>query len=75
VSNGLFSNQGLLTGSAFPQGGAITNSHIPYRKKPKALQNAHTLKGTMVCFVALQTAPLNVYPFTPRSSIFCAPCI
>jgi hypothetical protein len=25
------------------------------------LKNAHTLKGTMVCRVALQTAPLNVY--------------
>jgi hypothetical protein len=49
---------GLLTGGAFPQGGAIILKYIPYRKKPKALQNA---KGTMVCCVALQTAPLNVY--------------
>jgi hypothetical protein len=51
---------GLLTGSAFLQGSAVINSYLPYRKKPKALQNAHTLKGTMVCGVALQTAPLNV---------------
>jgi hypothetical protein len=34
------------------------------------LKNAHTLKGTMVCGVALQTAPLNVYPYTPRGSVF-----
>ena len=31
----------LLTGSAFPQGGAIMIGHLPCRKKPKALQNAH----------------------------------
>jgi hypothetical protein len=62
---------GLLTGSAFPQGGAIINSHLPCRKKPKALQCAHTLNGTMVCCVALQTAPLNVCLYTTRGSVFC----
>jgi hypothetical protein len=35
------------------------------------LKNAHTLKGTMVCCVALQTAPLNVCLYTPRGSVFC----
>jgi hypothetical protein len=34
---------GLLTGCAFPQGGAIINGHFPCRKKPKALQCAHLL--------------------------------
>jgi hypothetical protein len=34
------------------------------------LKNAHTLKGTMVCCVALQTAPLNVCLYTPRGSVF-----
>jgi len=31
---------GLLTGSAFPQRGAIITGNLPCRKKPKALQNA-----------------------------------
>jgi hypothetical protein len=34
------------------------------------MKNAHTLKGTMVCCVALQTNPLNVFPYTPRGSVF-----
>jgi hypothetical protein len=42
---------GLFTGSAFPQGGAIINSHLPCRKKPEALQNAHLL-----CCAANRTA-------------------
>jgi hypothetical protein len=33
------------------------------------LKNVHTLKGTMVCCVALQTAPLNVYLYTPRDTV------
>jgi hypothetical protein len=33
-------------------------------------KNAHTLKGTMVCCVALQTAPLNVYPYTLHGLVF-----
>jgi hypothetical protein len=32
---------GLLTGSAFPQGGAFKMKYLPCRKKPKALQKAH----------------------------------
>jgi hypothetical protein len=46
-----------LTGGAFPEGGAIINGHHPYRKKPKALQCAHTLKGTrLLCCAANRTA-------------------
>ena len=30
---------------------------------------------TLICCVALQTAPLNVYSYTPRGSVFCVPCI
>jgi hypothetical protein len=33
------------------------------------LKNAHTLKGTIVCGVALQTAPLNVCTYTPRDTV------
>jgi hypothetical protein len=33
------------------------------------LKNANTLKGTMVCGVALQTASLNVLNNTPRDSL------
>ena len=48
---------GLLTGSAFPQGGAIINSHLPCRKKPEALQNAHLL-----CCAANRTAQrISIY--------------
>jgi hypothetical protein len=61
---------GLLTGGAFPQGGAIMFKHLPCRKKPKALQNAHTLNNLKVTMgapwsaVLLQkTEPLNVYPY------------
>jgi hypothetical protein len=41
----------------------------------KTLQNAHTLKGTMVYCVALQTAQLNVLPKYASLFGFCAPCI
>jgi hypothetical protein len=34
------------------------------------LKNAHTLKGTIVCGVVLQNAPLNVFLYTPRGSVF-----
>lgn len=33
------------------------------------LKNAHTLKGTMVYCVALQTEPLNVCRYTLRDSV------
>jgi len=54
---------GLLTGSAFPQGGAIINSHLPCRKKLKALQNAHLLRCA-----ANRTA--RRMKNTPRGSVF-----
>jgi hypothetical protein len=59
ITAGYFNNPavGLLTGSAFPQGGAIINSHLPCRKKPEALQNAHLL-----CCAANRTAGrLSIY--------------
>jgi hypothetical protein len=43
--------EGLLTGGAFPQGGAIMFKHIPCRKKPKALQNAPGMRRTGICGV------------------------
>jgi hypothetical protein len=46
---------GLLTGSAFPYGGAMMNDNIPFRQNPKDFYK------TLICCVALQTAPLNVY--------------
>ena len=54
---------GLLTGGAFPQGGAIMIKDIPCRKKPKALQNAHLLVPTFRwCCAANHTAQcISIY--------------
>jgi hypothetical protein len=60
---------GLLTGSAFLQGSAVINSYLPYRKKPKALQCAHTMKGTMVCCVALRSRRCDLRQSRPHSTI------
>ncbi|MGA2526147.1 MAG: hypothetical protein ABSF79_05970 [Smithellaceae bacterium] len=38
--------------------------YIHCRKKPNGFFK------TLICCVALQTAPLNVYPYTPRGSLF-----
>jgi hypothetical protein len=61
----------LLTGSAFPQGERnIIMIIFPAGKIRRILQNAHILKGTMVCCVALQSAPLKVCSYTPRGAFF-----
>jgi hypothetical protein len=44
-------------------------------EKAKGFTKRSSPEGHMVCCVALQTAPLNGYPNTPRGLVFCAPCI
>jgi hypothetical protein len=56
-----------LTGGAFPEGGAIINGHHhPYREKPKALQCAHTLKGTRLLCCAAHRAAQRITIYASR---------
>ena len=59
--------KGLLTGGAFPQGGAIMNNNIPYRKKPNGFTKRPSAAYKKIRLTSQDSGTLHM-------SIFEQPC-